>query len=81
MVYPVGRIDRSQYESLCGSSAVERLLNACPEARVVLVRTTGLSPLHNIRKVIPNEAIPVLGTGKTDYRQLKALLQEHYDLF
>lgn len=34
----------------------------------------GLSPLHFIRKVYPVDAIPVLGTGKTDYRALKALL-------
>lgn len=45
------------------------------------IRQAGLSPLHNIRKVIAIEAIPVLGTGKTDYRQLKELLQEHYQPF
>lgn len=38
------------------------------------VRTGGLSPLHNIRKVIVVDEIPVLGTGKTDYQSLKKLL-------
>ncbi|MBK8793739.1 MAG: AMP-binding protein [Holophaga sp.] len=35
---------------------------------------SGLSPLHFIRQVRQVEKIPVLGTGKTDYRALKALL-------
>jgi long-chain-fatty-acid--[acyl-carrier-protein] ligase len=30
----------------------------------------GLSGLHNIRRVIPMDKIPILGTGKTDYREL-----------
>lgn len=38
------------------------------------IRDAGLSPIHNIRSVKRLEAIPVLGTGKTDYRALKALL-------
>ena len=38
------------------------------------LRDAGLSPLHNIRRVIRLETIPVLGTGKTDYRALKATL-------
>jgi long-chain-fatty-acid--[acyl-carrier-protein] ligase len=37
-----------------------------------LLRDEGLSPLHYVRQVIEVEAIPVLGTGKTDYRALKA---------
>ncbi len=37
-----------------------------------LLKEAGLSALHNIRQVVPVEAIPVLGTGKTDYRRLKA---------
>lgn len=40
-----------------------------------MIRGAGLSPLHNIRKVIIIDSIPVLGTGKTDYRQLRELLQ------
>lgn len=38
------------------------------------LREAGLSPLHNIRHVRIVERIPVLGTGKTDYRALRALL-------
>jgi len=36
-----------------------------------LVRDAGLSALYNVRQVIQVESIPVLGTGKTDYRGLK----------
>jgi long-chain-fatty-acid--[acyl-carrier-protein] ligase len=36
------------------------------------IKEAGLSALHNIRQVVQVEAIPVLGTGKTDYRTLKA---------
>lgn len=36
-----------------------------------VIREAGLSGLHNIRRVIEIDEIPVLGTGKTDYRQLK----------
>jgi len=38
------------------------------------IREAGLSGLHNIRRVIDIDEIPVLGTGKTDYRQLKRRL-------
>jgi long-chain-fatty-acid--[acyl-carrier-protein] ligase len=40
------------------------------------IRDAGLSPIHNIRQVRRLEKIPVLGTGKTDYRALKQMLQE-----
>ncbi len=36
------------------------------------LREAGLSPLHNVRQVVEVDAIPLLGTGKTDYRSLKA---------
>lgn len=36
------------------------------------LKEAGLSALHNIRQVVRVEAIPLLGTGKTDYRTLKA---------
>ena len=39
------------------------------EANTV-IREAGLSPLHNIRKVVDIEEIPLLGTGKTNYRAL-----------
>jgi len=45
-----------------------------------LIRSAGLSPLHNIRKVIAIDAIPILGTGKTDYRQLRERLQRSDDI-
>lgn len=35
------------------------------------IREAGLSGLHNIRRVIKLEEIPVLGTGKTNYLALK----------
>ncbi len=38
------------------------------------IREAGLSALHNIRKVVKVEQIPVLGTGKTDYRELTRML-------
>ncbi len=38
------------------------------------IRTAGLSPLHNIRRLVKVEEIPVLGTGKTDYQTLKKML-------
>ncbi len=34
------------------------------------IRDGGLSPLHNVRRVVFLDLIPVLGTGKTDYRSL-----------
>ena len=36
-----------------------------------VIREAGLSPLYHVRRVIHVPAIPVLGTGKTDYRGLK----------
>lgn len=38
------------------------------------IRSAGLSALHNIRQIIPIKEIPLLGTGKTDYRTLKEKL-------
>jgi long-chain-fatty-acid--[acyl-carrier-protein] ligase len=40
------------------------------------IREAGLSALHNIRVVRKIEQIPTLGTGKTDYQALKALLAQ-----
>jgi acyl-CoA synthetase (AMP-forming)/AMP-acid ligase II/acyl carrier protein len=39
------------------------------------IRDAGLSPIHNIRSIRKLDAIPILGTGKTDYRKLRSLLQ------
>lgn len=41
-----------------------------------ILKNAGLSPLYNVRKVINIEEVPVLGTGKTDYKKLKELLEE-----
>ncbi|MCD6272496.1 MAG: AMP-binding protein [Deltaproteobacteria bacterium] len=38
------------------------------------IRNSGLSPLHNIRRLVKVDSIPVLGTGKTDYLRLKEQL-------
>lgn len=38
------------------------------------IKEAGLSSIHNIRLIRKVEEIPVLGTGKTDYRALKAQL-------
>jgi acyl-CoA synthetase (AMP-forming)/AMP-acid ligase II/acyl carrier protein len=39
------------------------------------IRGAGLSGLHSIRRVIKLDEMPLLGTGKTDYRTLKQLLK------
>ncbi len=40
-----------------------------------IIREQGFSPLHNIRRTVEVEMIPLLGTGKTDYRTLEDLLR------
>lgn len=37
------------------------------------LRDAGLSPIHNIRQIVKLTAVPVLGSGKTDYQTLKKL--------
>ncbi len=44
------------------------------EAANAALKAAGLSPLHYVKEVRRVEVIPLLGTGKTDYRSLKALL-------
>jgi long-chain-fatty-acid--[acyl-carrier-protein] ligase len=39
------------------------------------IRAAGFSPIHNVRLVRRLEQIPLLGTGKTDYRALQTLLK------
>jgi long-chain-fatty-acid--[acyl-carrier-protein] ligase len=46
------------------------------DAANAAIRAAGLSSLHNIRIVRQIDQIPTLGTGKTDYRALRALLAE-----
>jgi hypothetical protein len=38
------------------------------------IRAGGLSALHHVRRVVELPSIPVLGTGKTDYRSLQHLV-------
>lgn len=42
LIYPSGRLKISGQEAIGGASFVHRLLEACPETNIVLVRTTGL---------------------------------------
>jgi acyl-CoA synthetase (AMP-forming)/AMP-acid ligase II/1-acyl-sn-glycerol-3-phosphate acyltransferase/acyl carrier protein len=62
-------------ESVGGGESPDIVLFTCrPVARDQVnewLRDAGLSPLHYVRRVIVVDAIPVLGTGKTDYRGLK----------
>jgi len=39
------------------------------------IRAAGLSALHNVARVVQVDQIPVLGTGKTDYRALRERLR------
>ncbi|THB63672.1 MAG: hypothetical protein D6B27_11825 [Gammaproteobacteria bacterium] len=39
-----------------------------------IIKDAGLSGLHNIRKIKKVDEIPLLGTGKTDYRSLKRMI-------
>jgi len=43
------------------------------------IRQAGLSPLHNIRRVVRMDEIPILGTGKTDYLTLRKVLNNSSD--
>lgn len=40
------------------------------------IRQEGLSALHNIRRLKKLNSIPLLGTGKTDYKALKGMLTD-----
>jgi long-chain-fatty-acid--[acyl-carrier-protein] ligase len=42
MIYPAGRLKRTAEELIGGASFVYNLVQECPEANIVLVRTTGL---------------------------------------
>ena len=56
----------------CGSAIVlfTPLALALPEVNAAL-RAAGLSSLYAVRRVVRVDAIPLLGSGKTDYRALK----------
>jgi acyl-CoA synthetase (AMP-forming)/AMP-acid ligase II/acyl carrier protein/1-acyl-sn-glycerol-3-phosphate acyltransferase len=42
IIWPAGRIYRSHTESLGANSSVERIIQRCPNIRIILIRTTGL---------------------------------------
>ncbi|MEM7175544.1 MAG: AMP-binding protein [Chlamydiota bacterium] len=42
LIYPSGQLKRDGHETIGGNSFVQRLLAACPDVQIVLVRTTGL---------------------------------------
>ena len=42
LIYPSGRLKQTGMELIGGASFVHRLLQACPEVNIVLIRTTGL---------------------------------------
>lgn len=42
LLYPSGHLMRTRREDLAAGSGVARILHACPDIRVVLIRTTGL---------------------------------------
>ena len=62
--------DKSEVVLVVTGSFLER------ESANQYIKLAGLSPLHNVRKVIVVDQIPLLGSGKTDYRSLKKVLQE-----
>jgi long-chain-fatty-acid--[acyl-carrier-protein] ligase len=39
------------------------------------IRAAHLSALHNVARVVRVDEIPVLGTGKTDYRALRQRIE------
>jgi len=38
------------------------------------IREAGFSPIHYVERVVQVEEIPLLGSGKTDYRKLKSMI-------
>lgn len=40
-----------------------------------VLRRAGLSPLHHIKAIVRVDEVPILGTGKTDYKMLKEWLE------
>ena len=49
------------------------LLVSVAEVNQVL-RAAGLSALYSVRRVLQVAALPVLGSGKTDYRTVRRLI-------
>jgi long-chain-fatty-acid--[acyl-carrier-protein] ligase len=72
LLWPAGRIYRSFKESLGAKSSVERILQQCPDVRVVLIRTRGLwgsrfgfasGKEPNVAKVLAKGALSLLASG------------------
>ncbi len=72
---PIGDQWRTQLVLFAKRAApfVEKLDRETVNAQL---RQAGLSPLHNIRRIIQLDEIPVLGTGKADYRRLREILKD-----
>lgn len=45
-----------------------------PEQVNARIRAAGLSALHSIRRIVTLDTLPLLGTGKTDYKALEKTL-------
>ncbi len=71
LIYPSGRLKVSGKELIGGASFVHDLLQACPEANVVLVRTTGLWGSQFSRAITGNSP----DFGKVLWRCLIILLK------
>ena len=65
LIYPAGRLKHEAEEVLGGASFVHTLLQQCPEASVILVRTTGLWGSHFSRALTGKspDFVKALGEG------------------
>lgn len=67
-------------ESTPGFENPELVLFTTSEADLAtvnrIIRDAGLSSLHHISRIVKLDEIPVLGTGKSDYRMLRELLHK-----
>ena len=50
-------------------------IDIAPQALNQILKQAGLSPLYNIKTSIVLENIPLLGTGKTDYRSIREMFE------
>ena len=71
VVYPSGRLKSSGKELLGGTSAVHELLKECPDANVVLVRTTGLWG-SSFSKAFLGKSAPI---SKSSFHGIKSVLK------
>lgn len=71
LVYPSGRLKATGKEMIGGASGTHELLKECPDANVVLVRTTGLWG-SSFSKAILGKSPPL---GKNVFRGIKVVLK------